>query len=133
MEKVPYREAIGSLMYLMVSTRPDLAYAVGLVGRYMEHPGIEHWQAVKWIFRYVCGTLDHGITLGSTNGNEELPGYSDSDWAGDLDERKWISGHIFFLGGTAVLWRSRKQKLFLSRVRRRSISQPAKPVVNFYG
>ena len=57
MSKVPYASVVGSLMYAMVCTRPDIAHAVGVVSRYMSHPGIEHWNAVKWILRYLRGTL----------------------------------------------------------------------------
>jgi hypothetical protein len=56
MSRVPYSSTIGSLMYVMVCTRPDIAHAVGVVSRYMNNPGKEHWEAVKWILRYLRGT-----------------------------------------------------------------------------
>jgi hypothetical protein len=56
MSRVPYSSAVGSLMYAMVFTRPDIAHAVGVVSRYMNNPGKEHWEAVKWILRYLRGT-----------------------------------------------------------------------------
>jgi hypothetical protein len=61
MSKDPYASAVGFLMYAMVYTKPDLAHSVSTVSRYMENPGREHWNAVKWIFRYLKGTVEHGI------------------------------------------------------------------------
>ena len=61
MSKVPYSNAVGSLMYAKVCTRPDISQAVGTVSRYMHNPGKEHWQAVKWILRYIQKTLDVGL------------------------------------------------------------------------
>jgi hypothetical protein len=63
MSKVPYASAVGCLMYAMVCTRPDLAHAVSVVSKYMADPGKQHWNAVKWIFRYLKGTTDYGITF----------------------------------------------------------------------
>uniref|UniRef100_A0A2N9EJ65 protein-serine/threonine phosphatase n=1 Tax=Fagus sylvatica TaxID=28930 RepID=A0A2N9EJ65_FAGSY len=86
MSKVPYASAIGSLMYAMVCTRPDIAHAVGVVSRYMSNPGKQHWEAVKWILRYLKGTL--GTSLCFTGADMKLTGYVDSDLAGDVDTRK---------------------------------------------
>jgi len=61
MSKVPYASAVGSLMYAMVCTRPDIAHAVGVVSRYMNNLGKEHWMAVKWILRYLKGTTDQAL------------------------------------------------------------------------
>ena len=84
MSKIPYDNAVGSIMYLMVCTRPDLAYAIGKVSRFMSNPGITHWEAVKWILRYIKGTLDHGL-LFDGNDSKTLVGYVDADYAQDLD------------------------------------------------
>jgi hypothetical protein len=84
MSKVPYSSAVGSLMYAMVCTRPDLSYAMSLVSRYMSNPGKEHWRAVEWIFRYLRGTTDHCLKFRRTD--KGLIGYVDSDYAGDLDK-----------------------------------------------
>jgi hypothetical protein len=59
--KVPYSSTVGSLMYAMVFTRPDIAHAVGVVRRYMNNPSKEHWEAVKWILRYLRGTATHAL------------------------------------------------------------------------
>ena len=61
MSRVPYASAVGSLMYAMVCTRPDIAHAVGVLSRFMSNPGKEHWTAVKRVFRYLRGTSDYGL------------------------------------------------------------------------
>ena len=95
MARVPYASAVGSLMYAMICTRPDIAQAVGLVSRFMANPGREHWNAVKRILRYIKGTSDVALCFG---GSEfVVRGYVDSDFAGDLDRRKSISGYVFTL------------------------------------
>jgi hypothetical protein len=68
MSRVPYANAVGSLMYVMVCTRPDISHAVGVVSRYMENPGREHWNAVKWVLRYLRGTSDYCITFNGSSG-----------------------------------------------------------------
>jgi hypothetical protein len=106
-----YRSIIGSLRYL-VNTRPDLAYSVGIVSRYMEMPRSTHWAAVKQILRYVVGTLNYGCKY-TRSGNSEplLIGFSDSDLAGDIDDRKSTSGSAFFVGMNLVNWTSQKQRV----------------------
>ncbi|KAG2852515.1 Retrovirus-related Pol polyprotein from transposon TNT 1-94 [Phytophthora cactorum] len=104
----PFREAVGALMHLMTATRPDIAYAVGYVSRFMENPQEEHWVAVKRIFRYLQGTKTHGICFKSGD-NIDFRGYSDADWAGDLADRKSTSGYTFMLMGAPVSWGSKKQ------------------------
>lgn len=108
MRKVPYASAVGSLMYAMVCTRPDIAHAVGVVSRFMSNPGREHWEAVKWILRYLRGTSDLRLSFGSDK--PVLVGYTDSDMAGDVDSRKSTSGYLITLSGGAVSWQSRLQK-----------------------
>ncbi|GJV32620.1 putative RNA-directed DNA polymerase [Tanacetum coccineum] len=108
MDRVPYASAVGSLMYAMVCTRPDLAHAVGVVSRFLSNPGKKHWEAVKWIFRYLRGTSKLGITFG--NGKPMLVGYTDSDLAGNKDNMKYTSEYLITFAGGAVLWQSRLQK-----------------------
>uniref|UniRef100_A0A2N9J6C2 CCHC-type domain-containing protein n=1 Tax=Fagus sylvatica TaxID=28930 RepID=A0A2N9J6C2_FAGSY len=88
MSKVPYASAVGCLMYAMVCTRPDLAHAVSTVSRYMANPGREHWNAVKWIFRYLKGTVEHGILFSRQPGTNSVVGYVDADYAGEVDDRR---------------------------------------------
>ena len=103
-----YSSAVGSLMYAMVCTRPDIAHAVGVVSRFMVNPGKDHWEAVKWIFRYLRGSSKLCLTFGDSK--PILEGYVDADWAGDLDGRKSTSGYLFTFVGGAVSWQSRLQK-----------------------
>lgn len=108
MKSFPYSSAVGSLMYVMVCTRPDIAYAVGMVSRFLSNPGKEHWIAVKWMMRYLRGTSNLCLCFGG--GKSHLVGYTDSDMAGDVDTRRSTSGYIFTFGGGAVSWQSRLQK-----------------------
>ncbi|CAL5374326.1 unnamed protein product [Camellia sinensis] len=107
MARVPYANAVGSLMYAMMCTRPDICYAVGLVSRYQSNPGRAHWKAVKRILRYLRGTADY--TLCYQSSDLHLVGYCDADWGGDLDERKSTSGYAFMLSDGAISWSSKKQ------------------------
>ena len=104
----PFREAVGALMHLTTATRPDIAYAVGYVSRFMENPQEDHWIAVKRILRYLQGTKTHGINYKPSD-KIDFRGYSDADWAGDLADRKSTSGYVFMLLGAPVSWGSKKQ------------------------
>lgn len=106
----PYREAIGSLMYLMVGTRPDIAFAVSKLAKYVENPTVTQWKAVKRLLRYVIKTMEYGIWFCADNALEPF-GYVDSDWAGDVIARKSTSGYVFVMGGGAVSWCSRQQEV----------------------
>ncbi|GJX17062.1 putative RNA-directed DNA polymerase [Tanacetum coccineum] len=108
MDRVPYASAVGSLMYAMVCTRPNLAHAVGGFSQFLSNPGKKHWEAVKWIFRYLRGTSKLGITFG--NGKPMLVGFTDSDMAGNKDNMKSTSGYLMTFAGGAVSWQSRLQK-----------------------
>uniref|UniRef100_A0AAV1TJP4 Polyprotein n=1 Tax=Peronospora matthiolae TaxID=2874970 RepID=A0AAV1TJP4_9STRA len=103
-----FREAVGALMHLMTATRPDIAFAVSYVSRFMENPQVEHWMAVKRILRYLQGTKSHGICFKSDD-KIDFCGYSDADWAGDHADRKSTSGYAFILMGAPVSWGSKKQ------------------------
>ncbi|PNX59879.1 cationic amino acid transporter 1-like protein, partial [Trifolium pratense] len=94
------------------ATRPDLAYSVCLVARYMERPTNMHLTAVKRILRYLKGTLTNGIMYKSdTEKGFELVGWSDSDYAGDVNDRKSTTGFVFMLGSGAISWSSKKQPI----------------------
>jgi hypothetical protein len=103
-DKTKYRSIIGSMRYL-VNTRPDIAFVVGIVSRFMEDPRAKHWAAVKQILRYLAGTVNYGCVY------TKLLGYSDSDLAGDVDDRKSTSGSVFLLGNSLVTWVSQKQRM----------------------
>uniref|UniRef100_A0AAV1TF83 Integrase catalytic domain-containing protein n=2 Tax=Peronospora matthiolae TaxID=2874970 RepID=A0AAV1TF83_9STRA len=103
---VPFRKAVGTLMHLTTATRPDIAYAVEYVSRFMENPQQEHWTAVKRIFRYLQGTKSHGLRFQPSD-KIDFRGYTDADWAGDHADRKSTSGYM--LMGAPVSWGSKKQ------------------------
>ncbi|KAH9724129.1 Integrase catalytic domain-containing protein [Citrus sinensis] len=105
MARVPYASAVGSLMYVMVCTRPDISQAVSMVSKYMHNPGKNQWLAVKLILRYLYGTVDVGLLFKKDCG-QQCVGYCDSDFAGDLNKRRSTTGYVFTLGGGPVSWRS---------------------------
>jgi hypothetical protein len=138
MEKYPYREAVGSLLWIANGTRPDIAFSVSQVAKFMSNPGMEHWEAVKRILRYLKGTQNVKITYnglrnvsiaGYTSGDLPLVNkfkdpkegtsnkrvrinpelYVDADYAADPDSRRSITGYIFMLAGGPISWQSRQQ------------------------
>ena len=113
MDKILYASAVGSIMYAQVYTRLDIAYVVGMLGRYQSNPGIDHWKAVKKVLCYLQGTKDYMLTYKRTN-NLEIIGYSDFDYAGCKDTRKSTSGYIFMLSNGPISWKSHKQSLIAS-------------------
>lgn len=105
-----YRAAVGSLMYASTGTRPDIAFAVRALSQFASNPGPEHWTAVKRVFRYLRGTLDHAITYEAQDDDTVVVnGFSDADWAQDPMDRRSISGNVFHLAGGAISWASKKQ------------------------
>lgn len=104
MAKVPYSSAVGSLMFAMIATRPDIAFAVGMVSRYMANPGKKHWIAVKHILKYLKGTANKCLRFG--NNDASIVGYTDSDYGGCADTRRSTSGYVFIFAGGAISWRS---------------------------
>lgn len=112
-EKVdfPYREAIGSLIYLSVGARPDISFAVGYLGRFAEKPTKSHVTAVKRVIRYLKGTNTYGILFPYNGDNQlSLSAYSDADFAGEAHTRKSTSGYCFLLGMGLISWGSERQK-----------------------
>lgn len=107
-----YQQAVGSIMYAAMGTRPDLAFAIQTLSQFNHNPSTEHWKAVKRVFRYLNGTQDLGITYDGLASNNVITveGYSDSDWANNQINRRSISGSAFFLAGGAVSWSSKKQQ-----------------------
>ena len=105
-----YATLIGSLMYLALGTRPDIAYAINRLAQFTQQPKPKHWTAVKRIFRYLKGTRNHTLTYGGAEGllNENLNIFCDADWAGGSD-RKSTSGYVITIAGGAVAWSSKKQ------------------------
>ena len=110
MENIPYASVVGSLMYAQTCTRPDISFAVGMLGRYQSNPGVHHWKAAKKVLRYLQGTKEHMLTYKRSN-NLEVIGYSDSDYAGCVDTRKSTFGYLFLLANGAISWKSAKQSV----------------------
>ena len=103
----PYRSAIGSLIYLMVATRPDISWIVSKLSQFLERPGPAQVSAVKRLLRYIQGTKSYSLVFEPTNG--QLTGYVDADWASDTTDRRSTTGYIFTLGSASISWRTRKQ------------------------
>ncbi|XP_061999109.1 secreted RxLR effector protein 161-like [Rosa rugosa] len=107
----PYARLIGSLMYAQVCTRPDLAYAVGILSRFQSNPGHEHWVAAKKVLRYLQKTKSYLLVYKKVE-NLDVIGYTDADFAGKYpDSTKSTSGYVFMMAGGAIAWRSIKQTL----------------------
>jgi hypothetical protein len=104
----PYQKAVGSLMYAMLCTRHDLACSISVLSQHMVNPNMEHWMAIKRIFRYLQGTLQTKLQFGATPSKEVL-GYCDADWGGDLEDKRSTIGFVFMIGGGAISWSSKRQ------------------------
>ncbi|KAL0549643.1 hypothetical protein IC582_014130 [Cucumis melo] len=112
MSYVPYYNATGSLMYLMVCTRPDLAHSSILVSQYMGNPGKIHWEATKWVFRYLVGIESKGLLYKPPNGSKlRVSGFVDADFAGDPHKRRSLTGFAFTLGESLISWKSNLQSV----------------------
>ncbi|XP_060210257.1 secreted RxLR effector protein 161-like [Lycium barbarum] len=112
MSKVLYSSVVGSIMYAMICTRPDFSQAVSVVSQFMSNPGKTHWEAIKWILRYLKGSSNVGLTFCEmrSEGFSTL-GYVDSDFAGDLDRRRSTTGYIFTLAGNVISWKATLQSI----------------------
>lgn len=106
--KWPYRELIGSLMYLAIGTRPDIANTVSRLSQHTNDPGNQHWKDAKRLLRYLAGTKH--LALKYTKTGDLLFGYSDADWGGCTSDRRSYTGYSFFMGGAAITWKSQKQR-----------------------
>ena len=111
MEHVTYATIVGSLMYAMVCTQPDIAHAVGVLSRYTSTPRKEQWAAVKRLFGYLCGMIVFAISYQrkpETDGKIDVHGFFNFDWIGDLDHRWLTNIYVFKLFGGVVNWMSRR-------------------------
>ncbi|KAJ9547714.1 hypothetical protein OSB04_020257 [Centaurea solstitialis] len=109
MKSVPYASAIGSIMYAMLCTRPDVAYSVSVTSRYQQNPGEPHWVAVKNILKYLRRTKDLFLVFGGSEDEISVNGYSDASFQTDIDDFRSQSGYVFTLNGGAISWKSSKQ------------------------
>jgi len=109
-----YRSEIGSMMYIMTQTRADLAYPISKLSKYLSNPSQTHQKALTTAYRYLRGCADQGLLYKidpKDPNSTQAYGYSDSDFAGDLDSRKSTSGYVFMLAGAAISWRSKQQDI----------------------
>ena len=104
-----YQSMIGSLMYLSTQTRPDIAYSMSVLSRFLTNPSPAHIEAAKRVMRYMKGTAGYGISYGSGTISPNLHRYSNADYAGYKETRRSTSGYVFFLAGGPFSWRSRRQ------------------------
>ena len=120
MKTIPYREAVGSLLWLSNGTRPDVAFAVNQVARYMENPGVKHWNAVLRILMYLKGTQHFNIVFDVSLQSRDTSDFFsypkpdanifvDADHAGNKDDRRSVTGYVFMLAGAPISWQSRSQ------------------------
>ena len=107
LDPIQYQSMVGSLLHAARATRPDITHAVGIVSKFNSEPTVAHLTAVKRIYRYLKGTLDLALHYEATG--KQLLGYSDADWANDLDNRHSTTGNVFIMSGGAVSWLSQKQ------------------------
>ena len=128
MANVPYASLVGALMYAAIGTRPDIAFAVGALSRFLSNPGRHHWNEAKRVLTYLKGTSNYAIqyssdtspvgrVMGYSRGvgmkptGDPIEGFSDSDWAGCVDTRRSTSGFVWMMSGGAVCWRSKLQTI----------------------
>lgn len=108
MKDIPYKQLIGSLMYVALATRPDILFAVTKLSQFSSNPGRAHWLQAKRVLRYLAATKENDLVYHC--GTNELEIFSDADWASDIDDRHSYSGMIIILNGNPIIWKSNKQK-----------------------
>jgi hypothetical protein len=106
--KMPYRELVGSLMYIMVCTRPDISNAVGEVSKFCEDYSMEHWRAALKILKYLKTTKKLSLVFDGVN-QQPTVAYADASWASDQDSGRSVTGYIILINGTSVSWKSQRQ------------------------
>jgi hypothetical protein len=111
----PYSSLVGGLLFLSTSTRPDISFAVHRLTRFISNPAKQHWDAALNVLGYLKRTATYGIVLGKVNGemflSDKIVGFSDSDWASDVDDRISVLGGVVLWGGSIVSWFARKQTM----------------------
>lgn len=111
LSSVPYQNLIGALMYLAVSTRPDIAFSLSYLSQFNKYPTEQHWIAAKRVLRYLKGTQDRKLVYNPEKGQRyQIEGYTDADWGGDSLDRRSYTGFTFFFSGGPISWEARKQR-----------------------
>ena len=111
MNSFPYRQVVGSLLYLTCATRPDIAFAVQQLGRHVNNFRQEHWKAAKRVLRYLKGTSDFGITYTRSKTLMPPEGFADADFAQDEETRRSVGGYVFMMNGGPVSWLCKQQSI----------------------
>ncbi|XP_039302787.1 secreted RxLR effector protein 161-like [Solenopsis invicta] len=109
-KRFPYREAVGSLNYIALISRPDISYAVNTLARFSNNPSEVHWRAIKHVMKYLKGTIGFSLCYKGKS-EDKLVGYCDSDYAGDLVSRRSTSGYVFMLHDAPISWSSNLQRV----------------------
>ena len=104
-----YQSQIGSIMYAMLGTRPDIAYAVGALSQYSANPGADHLNAINRVLKYLNTTKGYKLIYDGKSKESDFDAYCDSDWAGDSRDHRSVSGYVFKIAGAAISWSSKKQ------------------------
>ena len=105
--RFPYQNIVGALLYLSINTRPDISYPVGVLARFSKAPTFRACKAMLRVLIYLRGTPERGIKFSGSELN--LSGYSDADWAGDLDSRRSTTGYVIYAAGGPIAWQSKLQ------------------------
>ncbi|KAG9767303.1 hypothetical protein KCU88_g7475, partial [Aureobasidium melanogenum] len=108
-QRTEYQRMVGSLMYIMLGTRGDIAYAVSVVSRHLANPGPQHIKLARRVLRYLKGTK--GLRLTYKGHLQKLKGFTDADWAGCRDTRRSTAGYLFNIGSGAISWQSKRQSV----------------------
>ncbi len=103
-----YQQAIGSLLYATMQTRPDISYAISMLSRYCSNPGVEHLKALDRLFRYIKGSLDLGIYF-QRDSDDEIIEWTDADYDSVIDGRKSTGGYMFMFNGGPISWAAKRQ------------------------
>ena len=109
MSLIPYASVIGSIMYSIICTRPNVSYALSVTSKYQSNPGEGHWVDVKNILKYLRRTKDIFLLYGNGDNDLHVKGYNDASFQSDRDDSKSQSGYVFTLNGGAISWKSSKQ------------------------
>jgi len=109
MKNKPYKSLLGQVLFICITSRPDIATAVSICGKYASNPGKQHWLALLKIVSYLLYTKDLVLTLGGSSGGVTLSAYSDADWGGDIDDRRSRTGYVILLNNSPIIWSSKLQ------------------------
>ncbi|CAM8902732.1 unnamed protein product [Rhodiola kirilowii] len=111
MSNIPYDVAVGSVMYDMLCTRPDLAFSISVLSRFMSNPSENHWLGMKYWLRYLSSTANLGLVYADFDSKHDIVGYVDSDYASNKDNRKSTTSFFFTWAGNCISWKSQLQSI----------------------